>query len=78
MTQRHGAPGRLDRLAEPDRSAPARLLLDRPPARPRDRGRDAAAVQEPRVGGVGDGVDLERGDVGVQRLDGGHRSTVPA
>jgi hypothetical protein len=75
---RHRAARRLDGLAEPDRSARPRLLVDRRTAGARDRRRDAAAVQEPRVGGVGDRVHGERGDVGVEHLDRGHRSTVPA
>jgi hypothetical protein len=35
-------------------------------------------VQQLRVGGVGDRVDLERRYVGLERLDRCHRSTVPA
>jgi hypothetical protein len=31
-------------------------------------------VEQPRVGGVGDRVDVERGDVGVEDLDHGLRS----
>ena len=74
----HRAAGRLDRLAQPDRGAAPRLLVDRRSTRARDRGRHATAVQQPRVGRVGDRVHLERRDVGVERLDRGHRSTVPA
>ena len=48
------------------------LALDLGAAGARDRARDAAAVGEVGVGRVGDRVDLERRDVGVEHLDRGH------
>ena len=43
------------------------------PAGAHDRPGDAAAVPQLGVGGVGDRVDLELGDVGLADLDLGHR-----
>jgi len=68
-------PGRrLDRLAQADGRAPMALVLDLWAAGARDGAGDAAAVQQPRVGRVGDGVDLEGRDVGVEDLDGGRHA----
>jgi acylphosphatase len=75
---RHVAARGLDRLAEADRRALARLGVDRGTAGAGDRRRDAAAVQQPGVRGVRDRIHLERGDVCFEHLDRGHRSTVPS
>ena len=66
---RHVAGGGLDRLAEPDRGLLGGLAwIAGPPAR-----RIAPATPPPcrssRVGRVGDRVDVERRDVGVDHLD---------
>ena len=69
----HRARGRLDRLAEPDRRLGVGFPLDLRAARAGDRARYAAAVREIGVRGVGDRVDLERGDVCFEHLDRRHR-----
>ena len=58
----------------PTGRAPIALVLDLGAAGARDRARHAAAVQQPRVGRVGDGIDLEGRDVGVEDLDGGRHA----
>src|SRR5918998_6161376 len=68
----HVAGRGLDRLAERDRRLLARLGVHGRPAGAGDRPRHPAAVQEPGVRRVGDRVDLEGRDVGVEHLDGGH------
>ena len=77
MTQRAGQRRpRSSRPPRPARPARARSLSSwiAGAAGARDRARHAAAVQQPRVGRVGDGVDLEGRDVGVEDLDRGrHR-----
>ena len=70
--RRHVAGRRLDRLAQPDRRLLVRFLLHGRTAGARDRARHPAAVQQPRVRGIGDRIDVERRDVGVQHLDPGH------
>ena len=80
ITQRQGsspAPGG-DGAAELDRRQLVALGLDRGPAGARDRAGDAAAVAQLGVRRVRDRVDLERGDVGVEDLDRGHRGHASA
>ena len=72
--RRHRAGARRHRLAEADRGQRVARPLNHPPARPGDGRRDAAAVRQRGVGGVGDRVDLERRDVRLADLDLGHRS----
>jgi hypothetical protein len=68
----HLAGRRLDRLAEPDRGSLVALGLHCGPAGPGDRARNAAAVSQVGVGGIGDRVDLELRDVRLLNLDLGH------
>ena len=65
----HLARRRLDGFAEPDRSPLVALGLYRWTASPRDRAGHTTAMPELRVGGVGDGIDLELGDVRLLDLD---------
>ena len=69
---------RLDRLAEADRRPAAALLVQRGARGARDRAGHAAAVQEVRVGRVGDGVDLQGRDVRVEDLDLRHAADATA
>ena len=71
MTQRAGMSPAVVSTASPSPigAAPIALALHRRAAGPRDRARDAAAVGELGVRRVGDRVDLERRDVGLEDLD---------
>ena len=66
--------GGLDRLTQPHGRPPIALLLDRLAAGAHDRPRHPAAVPQPRVGRVGDGIDLEGRDVRLEDLDRGRHS----
>ena len=71
MTHRAGRSPAVVSTASP-RPIGARSSLSRTSASPAargDRAGHAAAVQQPRVRRVGDRVDLERRDVGVEDLD---------
>jgi hypothetical protein len=68
----HPARRRLDCLTQADRRPLVALRLHSRATGPRDRARDAASVPELGVGGVGDGVHLELGDVRLLDLDLSH------
>ena len=71
MTQRAGSPKPGVALASPVAQPPERpaLVEQLGPGGPVDGSVDPAAAEQRRVGGVDDGVDGERRDVGPHRLD---------
>ena len=80
ITHRHGISPPVVSTASPRPigARPSALGLHRRTAGARDRARHAAAVQQPRVGRVGDRIDLQLGDVGVENFDPGHGAYVNA